>query len=184
MRVEVQDLAQVELISQYRDPDEDRQVPIAAYMLELPAPNDWPTAPLALSSSYFVLFAAAEFSQFSLEQWMVFANRAMDAGCAYVCVWGPGCEKLHDLFDLERGQRDPDAKSDRFLMTTWHASDSLDDALWFALFAAIPGDDTVFSGTTSSIVACSVGGHSATEIRSRLQNVDAFSERVLADKPD
>jgi hypothetical protein len=47
-----------------------------------------------------------------------------------VAVWGPDCEQTHDLIDemVVADGSDPD----RFLMTSWHADETLDDAREFA----------------------------------------------------
>ena len=61
-----------------------------------------------------------------------FAADAVASGCAWVCVWGEGCEHVHDLFD------EASIAADRFVMSTWHTEESLADALYFALVDALP----------------------------------------------
>ena len=56
------------------------------------------------------------------------------SGCLYAVAWGIECEEWHDaidwsvLEDFDYGEI-PD---DRFVMTTWHASEPLSEAFWFA----------------------------------------------------
>lgn len=84
----------------------------------------------------------------------------------YVCAWGPGCERVHDIVDEER---DGGSEDNRVLMTTWHANESLADALWFVLTCAIP-DDCYLAGW-GAIVGISIGSPRwAAEMRA------AFSE--------
>jgi hypothetical protein len=35
------------------------------------------------------------------------ARRLLDAGAVYICAWGVGCERVHDIFDDEIVGRDP-----------------------------------------------------------------------------
>jgi hypothetical protein len=55
----------------------------------------------------------------------------------YACAWGPGSARVHDAFDLvfirETGGEWAD---DEHILTTWHHDESLDEALWFAIFNA------------------------------------------------
>ena len=51
-----------------------------------------------------------------------------------MCTWGPGCERVHDLFDGES------IEADRFVMSTAHDTEPLHDVLYFALTNAIPED--------------------------------------------
>ena len=61
----------------------------------------------------------------------------LEQGIAYLCVWGTDCERVHDLFDLERM---PDEPKGRVVMTTWHSKESLSEALWFFANCVEPDD--------------------------------------------
>lgn len=68
------------------------------------------------------------------------AEKALASGAAYIAAWGPDCERVHDIFDetlislfLNRGDTGT-------VVTTWHAHESLDDAVWF--FVHVPRIDT------------------------------------------
>ena len=61
-----------------------------------------------------------------------FAAEAVTDGCGYVCGWGPGCERVHDLFD------EATLAASRLVTSTWHTDDAIHVALHFALVDAIP----------------------------------------------
>ena len=90
------------------------------------------------------------------------SRRLLEAGAVYICAWGPGCERLHDICDEERDVAG--VSSDSVVMTTWHAEESLADALWFLLTAAIPDD--AHAEECLAIVGVSIGSRAwAAEIR-------------------
>jgi len=58
----------------------------------------------------------------------------VQAGCLYAVAWGTACEAWHDSVDraaLEACNH-ADSPNEQFVMTTWHATESLADAFWFA----------------------------------------------------
>ncbi|MFN3231720.1 MAG: hypothetical protein ACE363_06120 [Alphaproteobacteria bacterium] len=63
----------------------------------------------------------------------------LDRDATYFCTWGPGCESLHDCIDKEiairqvkTGQKLP------LVVTTWHDTEPLEEAVWFAAQVASP----------------------------------------------
>src|SRR5258706_6626352 len=74
-----------------------------------------------------------------------FAAMLLDAGAVYVCCWGPGCERLHDLLDDAVLFRQSPVSESAVIMSTWHSDESLEDALFFALTAAWPSADYAVS---------------------------------------
>jgi hypothetical protein len=61
--------------------------------------------------------------------------------------------------------------------TTWHADDTLDEALWFALFAACPKDELLDLG--GSVLALVVGRDDwAEHVRRRLSDPGALHNDV------
>lgn len=73
--------------------------------------------------------------------WNSFAERAINQGLAYFSTWGPDCERLHDLMDETLVEREVQGEAERdFLMTTWHAEESLEDALEFLKNCAVDHD--------------------------------------------
>ena len=59
------------------------------------------------------------------------------SGCLYVMAWGPDCSNWDDSVDwanlTANASEIPDAK---FIMTTWHDDDTLEDTFWYAEFNA------------------------------------------------
>jgi len=64
--------------------------------------------------------------------------RLVERGLAYLCTWGPECERVHDLFDEAAAVRNEKLSSDDVIMTTWHSGETLTEALWFFFHAAFP----------------------------------------------
>ena len=59
----------------------------------------------------------------SIELWI-------ESGVELVSAWGMGCEKVHDRIDeIVIGDG---TDTSRFLMTSWHANETLDEAKEFA----------------------------------------------------
>lgn len=104
------------------------------------------------AASGFVLFLAVDALTLTDAEIRATARFVLDMGCAYLSVWGPDCERVHDQFDLER---DPNEYRDNIVMTTWHAKDSLDKALWFSLTCAWPADN--LASASQNWVGISVG---------------------------
>jgi hypothetical protein len=93
-------------------------------------------APLAPFRAVVVL--EAEYSsdwQNEVSDWLV------RSGCLYMMAWGPDCSSWDDsvdwanLADFNYG----DILDDRFVMTTWHENEPLEDVFWFAGFCASQG---------------------------------------------
>jgi hypothetical protein len=66
------------------------------------------------------------------------AHWLVDQGCLYMMAWGCDCSLWDDDVDEANGEtfnwgEIPDNK---FVMTTWHEDEALDEVLWFAKFAA------------------------------------------------
>lgn len=80
---------------------------------------------------------------------LLVCDRLVEAGCLYAMAWGHDCEIWHDcvdecnldLFDFG------DIPDDRFVMTTWHAGESLRAAFEFCHLSAehptVPLDRTI-----------------------------------------
>ena len=70
--------------------------------------------------------------QDEVSKWLV------TSGCLYMMAWGPACTTWDDSVDyanmFEHSDYGiPDAK---FVMTTWHENDSLEEVFWYAQFNA------------------------------------------------
>ena len=108
----------------------------------------WPSE-LHLPSKRFRLFVAADTQKLSVGAISDFAEAALRNGMVYLCTWGVGCERLHDIVDevlveddLGPGMFRGPSSSDT-IMTTWHARDSLEEALDFLATCAYPSDGFV-----------------------------------------
>ncbi len=100
------------------------------------------------------------------------SRRLLQSGCSYFCSWGPGCERAHDCFDAEC------LFAPSVIMTTWHADERLDDALWYFLRTTFP-DDAYFDTTRSALAI--VVGHPewAEQVERRMRNISSLADDVL-----
>lgn len=138
----------------------DRSPRRELFVLDVEAPNELPSR-LSLPSPFLCLIAWDSESAHERDLSSV-SRQLLEAGAAYICAWGPGCERLHDICDEERDLLS--VSSDSVVMTTWHAQESLADALWFVLTAAIPDD--AYAEECLAIVGVSIGSRKwAAEIR-------------------
>ena len=80
-------------------------------------------------------------------------ERLINEGLAYLCVWGPDCSRIHDIFDEVNVHIEVKTGKEFPIMTTWHEKESLDEALWFILYCAIPYDELVDKCSTSYIIS-------------------------------
>jgi hypothetical protein len=82
-----------------------------------------------------------------------FVLAALQQGMVYCCVWGPGCEGFHDIIDdivVEDGlseRRVVGATPNDVIMTTWHANESLEEALEFFKLQHCPQRDLLPTAT-------------------------------------
>jgi len=88
----------------------------------------------------FVAFVALDTRYLTGERLGELAKDLLEAGCVYMCSWGPDASRIHDMFDWLAVEAELAGRPyvEDVLMTSWHEQDSLDDALWFAVFAAFP----------------------------------------------
>jgi hypothetical protein len=152
----------------------------AMFVLEVPRIEDYP-ATIENPGPHFVAFVAADSTGTADEALDAFARSLLRQGASYVCAWGPGCDRLHDVVDVVQDEvaDDPDA----VVMTSWHEDESLDEALWFALFATVP-DQRYIETTDSVLVVVVAEAKWAAQIRGRLGNPKALSDAVVADDAD
>jgi len=89
---------------------------------------------------HFTCFCAMDATRFSVEAISEFCSHMLQLGCAYLCTWGPDCERVHDIMDELIVGGNPPESYIGCVMTTWHAQDSLEEALEFFLFATEPDE--------------------------------------------
>jgi hypothetical protein len=141
------------------------------FSLSLPDFQSLPDS-ISMPSRHFIAFLAADAADMDAAVVAEFSRRLIQAGCVYFCVWGAGCERVHDIFDEECLFVEP------VIMTTWHTDDSLDEALWFFTTNAHPDDG--YWDTTKSSLAISVGRADWDEhIRRRLADLDSLTRDVV-----
>jgi len=143
------------------------------FSLALPDFNSNP-GPLSLPTRHFVAFLAANADGVDTKILRKFARWLLDQGCVSFCAWGLDCERVHDIFDGECFDVEP------VIMTTWHAADTLDEALWFFVYTAF--EDDGYSKTCGSRLAISVGNSDWDEhIQKRLADLQTFNRDLLGE---
>ena len=107
----------------------------------------------------------------------------MRQGCHYIVCWGPDCERVHDIWDeeyvclyLDDLDNAPGGDS------TWHSRESLDEALWFAMFTALCCRELELY--RSILVLCEERHDWGARAAAALSDPLAFSARVLAAEED
>lgn len=99
----------------------------------------------------FACFVALDDVRVPTERVYDFADRLLQSGCAYVCFWGPDCERWHDITD-ERAARDSSGSSPKTVMTTWHSGEAIADALFYFFTCTVPDND--FGACPSALIIC------------------------------
>jgi hypothetical protein len=147
------------------------------YLLNVPKFDDLVNA-FETNGEYFGLFVVSDSSRVSIDSISDVAESALRSGLVYLCAWGPDCERVHDIFDEVIVGENPNETEKSVIMTSWHAKDSLDEALWFFLHTAFPADDYI-DETKVEIVAVVGNEEWADQIRKRLLDQAAFNEEIL-----
>ena len=129
----------------------------------------------------FTLLLAMEGDRYSDAVLSALAESFRRGGLAYLCAWGPGCSRVHDVFDLEFVDEDIRGVEGGDVMTTWHEEEPLAEALWFAIDLAIHEDVTDISD--SAVVIGTDRDEWRTEIRTRLQDVEELRRYVVEELP-
>lgn len=138
------------------------------FLAQVPELRDWPAA-IEAPEPHFVLFLAANATGVEDDELEAFAHKLLDQGTAYVSVWGPDCERAHACFDTAEVKAYPGRKE--IVMTVDNRDESLDEALWCALFNAWP--NAAYEATCGSLLAIAVGdGDWAAQIERRLADPD------------
>jgi hypothetical protein len=134
--------------------------------LHLPTLDRWPEVMESIGER-FGLFLACDATDLSADVLAKAAERALSDGAVYVCAWGPGCERVHDAFDDAYVLLGVKADELPPVTTTWHADESLDEALWYFVDVAHPTGDPV-----TDWLAVSVGREDWRDrIRARLADL-------------
>jgi hypothetical protein len=113
----------------------------------------------------FTLLVAADASADDTQAVETFATAAITSGCRYVCTWGLGCDRVHDLFDKAS------IETSQFVMSTWHDQEALYEALYYSLVLAVPED----SSAAEAAVVLAVAGRWLPEVRRLVANQDELA---------
>jgi hypothetical protein len=154
------------------DPETTRQL----FSLAVSSPELVP-AVLNLPSPNFVCLLAWDARGASVDAVSALAARLLRAGASYFVCWGPDCERVHDLIDEMASEPTFGVPNDSCIMTTWHATETLEDAIEFFLVSSSP-DDAYYDSTGASL-AISIGSNEwAAAISSALEDVPGFVRRA------
>ena len=136
------------------------------FSLALPDFQSLPDS-ISLPSRHLIAFLAANSAGVDSKTLTEFSRQLLRAGCVYFCAWGTDCERAHDIFDGECLTIEP------VIMTTWHADESLDEALWFFVFSAFPAE--AYEVICRSGLAISIGKPEWDQhVRMRLRDIDSL----------
>jgi hypothetical protein len=126
-------------------------------------------------TGHFIACLAIDGTEATDKELKEIASDLIQAGCTYICCWGPDCERVHDLIDLEDLDLHP---AGPWNMTTWQNDVPLSEALWFSINSAWP--DSAFEETTHSVVGISFNNTEwFDEISEAYSNPVKFSQKVL-----
>ena len=128
------------------EPDYERTV-IATHSASLGVPD----VIREVVKGKFICFCALDARPFDDETIAQFCSILLRLGCAYFSVWGPDCERVHDIMDRQAVGAKPSATDLGCVMTTWHSSELLEDAAWFFLRCAVPDEDYAPDGCRTAL---------------------------------
>ncbi len=160
----------VELVG--RDPMTERDL----FLLEVPHVEALP-AEFGLPSRHFVCLLAWDSVTTPVDVIRKVAETVLGQGAVSVIAWGPGCERVHDIFDGTIAWQDVsaglDAEDKPVIMTTWHADEPLEAALYD--FLCLPSVAEDFEPDCRVQLAISTGCAEWTrQIRTALSDPRAF----------
>jgi hypothetical protein len=143
-------------------------------LIDLERLDQWPATLPGLGPRYGLLLACNA-EQVASGVIAEVAERALASGAVSILAWGPGCERVHDIFDAVYAPSVLDQPDCQVVITTWHANESLDEALWY--FVDVAG--LVEPAADWLVVA--VGHHDWTDqIRQRLSDLSGLRASVLS----
>ena len=147
------------------------------FLLELAGFDDLPQR-LTLPSRYFACLVACDAQAAAPQRILPFCSALLRSGAVYVCTWGPGCDRLQDFFDVASLADDSHPGESEPVMTTCHADESLDDALWYLINLTSP--TPAYAPSCGATLAISIGEPDWSErMRAALGNPPGLDERVI-----
>lgn len=135
-------------------------------------------ASFRVPSPHFVCLLVWDSVGESVETVSRVAEQLLDAGCVYFCAWGAGCERVHDIFDEVCVGTYRNAADRSVVMTTWHAEESLAEALWFFLRSAIPDEQYEESCRSGVAIVFGTNDVRMAAVRGALEQPKEFARSV------
>jgi hypothetical protein len=136
--------------------------------------RDWPEE-IEQPPPCFVVLTALETGDASAEDLAEFAGKLLDQGCGSAHSWGSDASRMELAFDLEYIDREERGDLPCGFVETSGANESLDEALWYALYAAWP-ENGVVAG-----VLVVTEPQWAEAIEARLSDPERLSDDVVKD---
>lgn len=147
------------------------------FVLALRTPEEFPEE-VVLSSPRFACLLAWDATDVDAERVDRLARKLLDSGAVYISAWGPDCERVHDIIDEQGLGPNPPAVVDRGVITTWHATEPLAEAIWFVLHNSWP--DETCAAECGATLGVAIGSPAwATEIRSAFSRPREFSSGLI-----
>lgn len=148
------------------------------HLLELVYPEDLEEMELAFEGHCSVILGW-DAPIADLESIARVVEALLDERAVSISCWGNHCERVHEILNdtiVGTGESSPYSSS---TMTTWHARESFEEALWYALFVAQPTDQ--FESTCrDSLVLLIDQSENADRARLVLEDPSRFSAEMLS----
>ena len=126
---------------------------------------------------HYICFIVGDASKTADQQIYSFIEQLLQKGMVYMCAWGPDCERVHDIADSVIIEKELECDVQNTIMTTWHSNESLDEALWSALFTTWPAK--AFETTCNSATIIIINNDAwLKHIWQRLSNFEQFNADV------
>ena len=111
---------------------------LEVHALAIPSPIAMPVG-LTLPSPKFTCLLAWDESEVNVSQTSAIMVQLLRMGCVYLCCWGQGCELRHDIMDeVVVSERNSVRPGGQDVVTTWHAEDTIEEAVDYFLDLATP----------------------------------------------
>ncbi|MEZ4445808.1 MAG: hypothetical protein R3B72_42420 [Polyangiaceae bacterium] len=128
-----------------------------------------------LPSEHFVCLVVCDASASACL--LAFAETLLDAGAVYVCAWGRAADDVEDATDHAIVLSGRESGTDDVIMTTAH-QESLEGALWYALYAAVPAPAYAASCSCLVLIAVDAPDHVAL-LSACLEDPAAFDASMV-----
>jgi len=170
----------LQLINMLREHTFDSLTDRRLFSIDISSTGELPR--LDLPAGHFACLLAWDARGASADIVSAFVERLLRAGASYFVCWGPDCERVHDIIDeiVSHPEADFGVPEESCIMTTWHTSEPLREALSFFLTNSTP--DEHYQHSTHVALAISIGSSAwSAEITEALDHPREFVERGLDD---